>query len=72
MIELTDLTKQYGNTLAVDHLSLRVPKGEIFGFIGPNGAGKTTTIRMMAGVLGPTAGGVVIDGIPMATNPEEA
>jgi ABC-2 type transport system ATP-binding protein len=46
MIELADLTKQYGSTLAVDHLNLRVAKGEIFGFIGPNGAGKTTTIRM--------------------------
>jgi ABC-type multidrug transport system ATPase subunit len=60
MIELTDLTKQYGSTLAVDHLNLSVAKGEIFGFIGPNGAGKTTTIRMMAGVLGPTEGSVRI------------
>ena len=72
MIELTDLTKQYGSTLAVDHLNLRVAKGEIFGFIGPNGAGKTTTIRMMAGVLGPTEGTVRINGIPMATDPEAA
>jgi ABC-2 type transport system ATP-binding protein len=72
MIELTDLTKQYGSTLAVDHLNLSVAKGEIFGFIGPNGAGKTTTIRMMAGVLGPTAGTIRIDGIPMATDPEAA
>ena len=72
MIELTDLTKQYGSTLAVDHLNLSVAKGEIFGFIGPNGAGKTTTIRMMAGVLGPTEGSVRIDGIPMATDPEAA
>jgi ABC-2 type transport system ATP-binding protein len=72
MIELTGLTKQYGSTLAVDHLNLRVEKGEIFGFIGPNGAGKTTTIRMMAGVLGPTEGTVRIDGIPMATDPEAA
>jgi ABC-2 type transport system ATP-binding protein len=72
MIELTDLTKQYGSTLAVDHLNLSVAKGEIFGFIGPNGAGKTTTIRMMAGVLGPTEGTVRIDGIPMATEPEAA
>lgn len=72
MIELTNLTKQYGRTLAVDHLSLAVRKGEIFGFIGPNGAGKTTTIRMMAGVLGPTEGTVRIDGIPMAADPEAA
>jgi ABC-2 type transport system ATP-binding protein len=72
MIELNDLTKKYGSTLAVDHLNLRVGKGEIFGFIGPNGAGKTTTIRMMAGVLGPTEGSVKIGGIPMATDPETA
>ena len=72
MIQLNDLTKQYGSTLAVDHLTLRVTKGEIFGFIGPNGAGKTTTIRMMAGVLGPTGGTVRIDGIPMASEPEAA
>ncbi|MBU0575075.1 MAG: ABC transporter ATP-binding protein, partial [Proteobacteria bacterium] len=72
MIELTNLTKQYGRTLAVDHLNLSVAKGEIFGFIGPNGAGKTTTIRMMAGVLGPTEGTVLIDGIAMAADPEAA
>jgi ABC-2 type transport system ATP-binding protein len=72
MIELTDLTKRYGKTLAVDRLSLSVAAGEIFGFIGPNGAGKTTTIRMMGGTLSPTAGAVVIDGIDMAARPEEA
>jgi ABC-2 type transport system ATP-binding protein len=72
MIELRNLTKRYGNILAVDHLNLSVEKGEIFGFIGPNGAGKTTTIRMMAGVLGPTEGAVLIGGISMATGSEEA
>jgi ABC-2 type transport system ATP-binding protein len=72
MIELMNLTKRYGATLAVDHLNLSVPKGEIFGFIGPNGAGKTTTIRMMAGVLGPTEGTVSISGIPMGKDPEAA
>jgi ABC-2 type transport system ATP-binding protein len=72
MIELANLTKRYGNTLAVDHLNLSIAKGEIFGFIGPNGAGKTTTIRMMAGVLGPTEGAVRIGGIPMAADPEAA
>jgi ABC-2 type transport system ATP-binding protein len=72
MIEMRNLTKRYGDTLAVDHLSLDVAKGEIFGFIGPNGAGKTTTIRMMAGVLGPTEGTVSIAGIPMGRDPEAA
>ena len=70
MIELKNLTKRYGNTLAVNNLSLSVSKGEIYGFIGPNGAGKTTTIRIMGGVLAPTEGIVVIDGINMAADPE--
>jgi ABC-2 type transport system ATP-binding protein len=70
MIALKDLTKRYGNMLAVDHINLHVARGEIFGFIGPNGAGKTTTIRMMGGVLAPTEGSVVIDGINMAHDPE--
>jgi len=70
MIELKNLTKRYGNVLAVNNLNLFVSKGEIFGFIGPNGAGKTTTIRMMGGVLAPTEGSVIIDGIDMAGDPE--
>jgi len=70
MIELKNLTKRYGNTLAVNRLSLSVSKGEIYGFIGPNGAGKTTTIRMMGGVLAPTEGSVIIEGINMADDPE--
>jgi ABC-2 type transport system ATP-binding protein len=70
MIELKNLTKRYGNTLAVNNLNLSVSKGEIYGFIGPNGAGKTTTIRIMGGVLAPTEGLVVIDGINMAVDPE--
>jgi len=70
MIELINLTKSYGKVLAVDCISLRVAKGEIFGFIGPNGAGKTTTIRMMGGVLAPTEGSVVINGINMVDDPE--
>lgn len=72
MIELENLTKRYGNLLAVDNLNLRVPKGEIFGFIGPNGAGKTTTINMVGGVLAPTFGAVMICGKNMADHPEHA
>jgi ABC-2 type transport system ATP-binding protein len=55
-IEVRDLTKRYGEILAVDHISFDVRKGEIFGFLGPNGAGKTTTIRMLTGLSRPTAG----------------
>jgi ABC-2 type transport system ATP-binding protein len=69
MIQLIDLTKQYKGIRAVDGISLNVRKGARFGFLGPNGAGKTTTIKMMAGVLQPTAGRIVINGHDMAASP---
>ncbi len=72
MIELKNLTKRFGKTIAVHRLNLSIPQGEIFGFVGPNGAGKTTTLRMMSGVLAPTEGSVMIDGINMAEDPENA
>ena len=72
MIELKNLTKKFGNVVAVNRLNLSLSEGEIFGFIGPNGAGKTTTLRMMGGVLAPTEGTVVIDGIDMTDEPEKA
>jgi ABC-2 type transport system ATP-binding protein len=72
MIELHELTKQYGSTLAVDHLSLSVSAGEIFGFLGPNGAGKTTTIRMMMGLLQPSAGTVRLGGHDLHADPLRA
>ena len=56
IIRTLDLTKYYGDLLAVDHLSFSVKEGEIFGFLGPNGAGKTTTIRMLVGLTVPTGG----------------
>ncbi len=61
-IETRQLTKKYGRVLAVDRLDLQVPRGGLFGFIGPNGAGKTTTLRMLAGLLEPSAGEVWVDG----------
>jgi ABC-2 type transport system ATP-binding protein len=72
MIELRGLTKRYGSFTAVDGIDLSVPTGEIFGFLGPNGAGKTTTLRMIAGILQPSAGTVEIGGIDLAKNPIEA
>jgi len=72
MIHLQNLTKTYGDTVAVDQLSLDVPAGELFGFIGPNGAGKTTTIRMIGGLVAPSRGTVTIDGIDMGREPESA
>jgi ABC-2 type transport system ATP-binding protein len=61
-LEIRNLVRYYGDLLAVDHLTLQVRKGEIFGFLGPNGAGKTTSIRMMCGLLRPTSGEVLING----------
>ena len=72
MIELKSLTKRYGSFTAVDAIDLTVPKGELFGFLGPNGAGKTTTLRMIAGILRPTAGTVRIGNIDVSENPMEA
>ncbi len=69
MIRLLHLTKRFGRLTAVNDLSLDIPRGEIFGFLGPNGAGKTTTIKMMAGILQPTGGTVIIDGKNLAEDP---
>jgi ABC-2 type transport system ATP-binding protein len=55
-VEISDLVKTFGSFTAVDHISLNVNRGEIFGFLGPNGAGKSTTIRMLCGILTPTSG----------------
>jgi ABC-2 type transport system ATP-binding protein len=72
MIRLEGVTKRYGRFTAVHPLDLHVRKGELFGFLGPNGAGKTTTIRMIAGVLRPTAGRILIGGHDLTTDPSRA
>lgn len=72
MIELSHLSKNFGNFQAVKEVTLQIPRGEIFGFLGPNGAGKTTTIRMMAGLMKPTSGRVFLDGKDVLRQPEEA
>lgn len=72
MIQLDQLTKRYGSFTAVDALDLEVPSGQLFGFLGPNGAGKTTTLRMIAGILRPTAGRVRIGGLDVVQQPVEA
>ena len=68
-IELAGLTKRFGRTLAVDDLSLQVVRGSTFGLIGPNGAGKSTTIKMLMGVLSPTAGEARVLGMDVPTEP---
>ena len=72
MIGLYDLVKQYGKFTAVDGVSLEVAPGEIHGFLGPNGAGKTTTLRMIAGLLKPTSGRILVNGHDLAADPERA
>jgi len=72
LIEVRDLVKRYGEHLAVDHLSFKVEKGQIYGFLGPNGAGKTTTMNIMTGYIGPTEGEVIINGHNILDEPEEA
>jgi ABC-2 type transport system ATP-binding protein len=72
MIELQRVSKSYGNTVAVRDLSLTVGRGELFAFLGPNGAGKTTTIKMMCGLLFPTAGTVRIAGFDIQAQGEQA
>lgn len=72
MIRVEDLVKKYGRFTAVDGVSLDVSPGEIHGFLGPNGAGKTTSIRIVAGLLKPTSGRVLINGFDLAREPEAA
>lgn len=72
MIRLEGLTKNYGKFVAVNKIDLHVPRGELFGFLGPNGAGKTTTLRMIAGILRPTAGRIAIGGDDLIEQPMAA
>ena len=65
IIETHDLCKQYGNTLRVAHLDLDVPEGSVYGFLGPNGAGKSTTLKMILGLVRPTAGDIQVLGKKM-------
>lgn len=72
MIQVTDLTKQYGKITAVDHINFTIDDGEVVGFLGPNGAGKTTTMNMICGYISSTSGEVLIDGHDILKEPMEA
>jgi ABC-2 type transport system ATP-binding protein len=72
LIELKDLSKNYGTKIAVDRVSLSVSSGEVFGFLGPNGAGKTTTIKMIVGLLQPTSGTAHVAGYDVQKQPVQA
>lgn len=66
MIVLQGVTKRFGSLTAVDNLTCRIPRGDYFALLGPNGAGKTTVVRMLMGLVQPTAGRLTIDGIPVS------
>jgi ABC-2 type transport system ATP-binding protein len=79
MILIEEVTKEYdqlgrqqGPLIAADRLSLEVPEGEVFGLIGPNGAGKTTTLKMLCGLLTPTSGKIIVNGVNVELQPDEA
>ena len=72
MIKVSHLTKNYGNHVAVDDISLDIKPGKIYGFLGPNGAGKSTTMNIITGYLAPSSGEVLIDGHDIYKEPEEA
>jgi ABC-2 type transport system ATP-binding protein len=71
MLQINHLYKKYGKFLAVSDLNLHIPEGDLFGFVGPNGAGKTTTIRIVCGLMPPTAGSITINGVDALANPRE-
>ena len=72
VLEIAELTKSFGDTHAVDHISLSVPTGSIFGIVGPNGAGKTTTLSMVTGLLRPDSGRVTVHGANVWKDPAAA
>lgn len=72
LIQTSNLSKRYGDKLAVDQVSFEVRAGEIFGFLGPNGAGKTTTIKILVGLLQPSSGAVSVAGYDIQTQPLQA
>ena len=68
-IETLNLTRSFGSVIAVDHLTLAIPRGELFGLVGPDGAGKTTTLRMLGGILTPTEGDAIVAGHSIRKEP---
>ena len=71
IIETQDLTKRFGNTIAVDSVSFKVQKGDIFGLLGPNGSGKTTTVRMLNTLIIPSSGNATVGGYNIKSSNNE-
>src|SRR4051794_15298822 len=69
-VQVEGLTRRFGEFVAVDDVTLRVPRGSIFGFLGPSGSGKTTTMRMLCDLLQPTAGNATVGGFDIRRDPE--
>src|SRR6185312_9397781 len=69
VLELRGITKRYGGHLAVDHVSFHVDRGEVVGYLGPNGSGKSTTVNMVVGLLEPSSGSILLDGIRQSDDP---
>lgn len=67
VVEMRDLTRKFGNFIAVDHITMSIREGEIYGFLGPNGSGKSTTIKMLCGLLAPTSGEGLVLGMNLAS-----
>lgn len=72
MIEVKNITKKYGSTVAVDNISFQIKDGEIIGLLGPNGAGKSTTMNMITGYIEPTTGEIIIEGYNISKKPQKA
>ncbi|GEO43780.1 hypothetical protein LAL01_00120 [Companilactobacillus alimentarius] len=68
MIEIDDLSKNYGEKKALQNLSLKIPEGQIFGFLGHNGAGKSTTLKSLVSILQPSSGSITVDGLDLIKN----
>ena len=71
VIKVLDLTRNFGELIALEHLNLTVATGEIFGLLGPNGSGKTTTIKMLTTLLEPTSGSAEVAGFDIVKNPAQ-
>ena len=71
MVTIDNLVKRFGDFVAVDHVSLSVARGEVFGFLGPNGAGKSTTIRILCGLLDPTSGAATVAGFHVGSQSDD-
>ena len=72
MIQVENITKKYGNFVAVDKINFEIEEGEIVGFLGPNGAGKSTTMNMITGFIEPTEGRIIVDGYDISKKAKKA